>query len=122
MTTQEIVIYHSAKSHYIVLIYLSALYTVSNVYLCVLLKEMFNVKNPNNLKNFKKTKKSKYNTGDKVLIRNRYHGFIKNTIATVVNPYKNGEYCIIIEDFRGITGPIPTDYIKPVKKKRKHSK
>lgn len=61
-------------------------------------------------------KKSKYNIGDEVWVENGYRGFIKHTVATVKNPYKDSEHRIVIEDFRGKTGPIPTDYIKPVKK------
>lgn len=57
----------------------------------------------------------KFNKGAKAIVKNPYHGFIKHTIVTVIDPEKKKrprKYCIIVEDFRGLRGPIPTDYLR----------
>lgn len=59
----------------------------------------------------------RFNTDTSAIVKNPYHGFIKNTIVTVIDSKKKKKprkYCIIVEDFRGLRGPIPTDYLKPL--------
>lgn len=61
-------------------------------------------------------KKSHYNVGDLVKLKNDRGYLFKGQIVTVVDPYKYGSsYCIEVEDAQNNRYFVPTDYLKDVK-------
>lgn len=64
-----------------------------------------------------KGKKSRFNNGDLVRVKHDWKLFRKNEYVTIVDPTKrkiNRRYEIVVTNNNGITGTIPTDYLKEI--------
>lgn len=56
----------------------------------------------------------KFNVKDDAGVIRSYHRFVKNSIVTVMCNYRDSGNRIIVEDERGIIGPIPEMFLKHV--------
>lgn len=60
----------------------------------------------------KRLNKSRFNKGDKVVLRRDYPPFVKGQVATVTDPFKDPAHYIEITDDAGVSARVPGDSLR----------